>query len=69
MRTSRSKNFKMTLLLSGVIALLVYPIGLLAALWIGSFAIILAWGAFIFFHLLMISSAMDILILLLRKRF
>lgn len=69
MRTSRSKNLKMTLLLSGIIALLVYPLGLLASLYIGSFAIFLAWGGFVFFHLLMIGSAMDILILLLRKRF
>ena len=69
MRTSRSKNLKMAILLSGISTLLLYPIGLLASLYIGSFAILLAWGAFILFHLLMVGSAMDILILLLRKRF
>ena len=69
MRTSRSKKLKMTLLLSGVMTLLVYALGLLASLYTGSFAIILAWGAFVLFHLLMIGSAMDILILLVRKRF
>jgi len=69
MRTSRSKNYKMALLLFGIIALLVYPLGLLASLYIGSFAILFSWGGFILFHLLMIGSAMDILLLLLRKRF
>lgn len=69
MRTSRSKNLKMALLLSGISTLLLYSLGLLASLYIGSFAILLAWGAFILFHLLMIGSAMDIFILLLRKRF
>lgn len=69
MRTPRSRKLKMAFLLSGVIALLVYPLGLLISLTAGSFVIILAWGGFILFHLLMIGSAMDILILLLRKRF
>ncbi|MDD5211101.1 MAG: hypothetical protein PHV62_01690 [Sulfuricurvum sp.] len=69
MRTSRSKKLKMALLLSGVMTLLLYPVGLLASLTCGSFAIILAWGGFVLFHLLMIGSALDILILLLRKRF
>lgn len=69
MRTSRSKNFKMVLLLSSIISLVIYPLGLLASLYIGSFAILLAWGAFVLFHLMMVGSAMDILILLLRKRF
>ncbi len=69
MRTSRSKNLKMPLLLSGIVSLVIYPLGLLASLSIGNFAISLAWGAFVLFHLLMIGSAMDILILLLRKRF
>jgi uncharacterized membrane protein len=69
MRTPRSRKVKMTILLSGVISLLGYGLGLLASLYIGSFAISLAWGAFILFHLLMIGCAMDILILLLRKRF
>lgn len=68
-RTSRSKKLKMILLLSGVVTLLLYPLGLLASLAGGSFAIILAWGGFVLFHLLMIGSTMDILILLLRKRF
>jgi hypothetical protein len=69
MRTARSRKLKMTLLLLSVIALLVYPLGLLVSLYIGSFAILLSWGGFILFHLLMIGSAVDILILLLRKRF
>ncbi|MDP3302026.1 MAG: hypothetical protein Q8S36_08695 [Sulfuricurvum sp.] len=69
MRTSRSRTLKMVLLLSGIASLLIYPLGLLASLYLGSFAILLAWGAFILFHLLMIGSAIDILILLLRKRF
>lgn len=69
MRTSRSKKLKMILLLLGAVTLLLYPLGLLASLAGGSFAIILAWGGFVLFHLLMIGSAMDILILLLRKRF
>lgn len=69
MRTSRSRTLKMLILLSGIISLLIYPLGLLASLSIGNFAILLAWGAFILFHLLMIGSAIDILILLLRKRF
>ena len=69
MRTPHSKNFKMTLLILAISTLLLYPIGLLLSLWIGSFCILLAWGSFILFHLLMIGSALDILILLLRKRF
>lgn len=69
MRTSRSRTLKMVILLSGIISLLIYPLELLASLSIGNFAILLAWGAFILFHLLMIGSAIDILILLLRKRF
>lgn len=69
MRTSRSKKLKITLLLSGVVTLLLYPLGLLASLACGNFTIILAWGGFVLFHLLMIGSALDILILLLRKRF
>lgn len=69
MRTSRSKTLKTSLLLLGIVTLLLYPIGLLASLWIGNLTILLAWGAFMGFHLLMILSALDILILLLRKRF
>ena len=69
MRTSHSKNFKMTLLVLATSTLLLYPAGLLLSLWIGSFCVILAWGSFILFHLLMIGCALDILILLLRKRF
>lgn len=69
MRTPRSKNLKMTLLVLAIGTLLLYPVGLLFSLWIGSFCIILAWGGFVFFHLLMIGSALDIFILLLRKRF
>jgi hypothetical protein len=69
MRTPHSKNFKMTLLVLAVSTLLLYPVGLLLSLWIGSFCILLAWSGFVLFHLLMIGSAIDIFILLLRKRF
>ena len=69
MRTSRAKELKMGILIAGVIALLFYSLGLLASLWVGSVAITLAYSGFILFHLLMTLSAVDILILLLRKRF
>jgi len=69
MRTSRTKELKMGILVLGMIALLFYALGLLASLWVGSFAIILSYGGFVLFHLLMTLSAVDILILLLRKRF
>lgn len=68
-RTSRSKVLKITLLSSGIGSLLLYAIGLIASLWIGSFAVTLSWGGFILFHLLMSGSALDLLILLLRKKF
>ncbi len=69
MRTSRSKKLKTAFLLSGVITLLTYPLGLIASLFFGTFYIIVAWSAFVSFHLVMIGSALDILIMLLRKRF
>lgn len=69
MRTSRGKELKMGILIVGVMALLFYTLGLLASLWVGSIAIILSYGGFALFHLLMTLSAADILILLLRKRF
>lgn len=68
-RTSRSKIIKMTLLLLGIASLLLYPLGLLASLWIGNIPIIVSWSGLVTFHLLMVLSALDILILLLRKRF
>jgi hypothetical protein len=69
MRTSRSKTLKTSLLIFGVSSLLLYPLGLLASFWVGNITIMLSWGGFVLFHLLMIGSALDILILLLRKRF
>lgn len=68
-RTSRPKVMKITLLASGIGSLLLYAIGLISSLWIGSFAVTLSWGGFILFHLLMSGSALDLLILLLRKKF
>lgn len=68
-RTSRPKSFKLAVLLLGVIALLLYGAGLIASLWIGNIAIVASWGGFVLFHLLMSLCALDILILLLRKRF
>ena len=68
-RTSRSKGFKLTALFLGITALLLYSIGLIASLWIGSFGVIVSWGGFFFFHLLMSVCALDILILLIRKKF
>jgi len=69
MRTSRSKIIKTTLLVSSIASLLLYPLGLLASLWIGNISIMVSWSGWVTFHLLMILSALDILILLLRKRF
>lgn len=69
MRTYRPKSLKIILLLSAVISILLYAIGLLVSLWVGNFAILLSWVGFFLFHLLMIGSAVDILILLVRKRF
>lgn len=68
-RTSRSKGFKLTVLFLGITALLLYPIGLIGSLWIGSSGLIVSWGGFFFFHLLMSVCALDILILLIRKKF
>lgn len=67
-RTSRSKIVKITLLLNGVGSLLLYAVGLIASHWIGSFATMLSWGGFVLFHLLMSGSALDLLILLVRKK-
>lgn len=69
MRTSRSKNVKIALLLLSVTALLSYGIGLIASVWFGKVGIMMSWGGFVFFHLLMIGCSLDILILLLRKKF
>lgn len=68
MRTSRAKELKMAILVTAIIALLLYPIGVLSSLVGGSFFILIAWGGFLAFHLIMIGSGIDILILLLRKR-
>lgn len=68
-RSSRSKGFKLAVLFLGITALLLYGIGLIGSLWIGSFGVIVSWGGFFFFHLLMSMCALDILILLLRKKF
>ncbi|OZA01853.1 MAG: hypothetical protein B7X89_11805, partial [Sulfuricurvum sp. 17-40-25] len=68
-RTSRPKALKLIILLVGVSALLLYGIGLVSSVWIGSVGIIASWIGFIVFHLLMSGCAMDILILLLRKKF
>lgn len=69
MRTSRSKTYKTVFLIFGVSSLLLYPLGLIASPAIGSFTIILSWSAFAGFHLLMMTSALDIVMLLLRKKF
>ncbi len=69
LRTSRAKGFKITVLLLGITALLLYGIGLIASLWIGSLGVIFSWSGFLLFHLLMIGTALDILILLSRKKF
>lgn len=68
-RTSRPKNFKLAVLLLGIVTLLLYGIGLITSLWLGSISIMASWGGFLLFHLLMSLCALDILILLLRKRF
>jgi len=68
-RTSRSKVLKIALLSAGIGSLLLYAIGLIASLWIGSVAVMLSWCGFILFHLLMSVSSLDLLILLLRKKF
>lgn len=68
-RTSRPKALKLIILLVGVSALLLYGIGLVSSVWIGSVGIIASWIGFIVFHLLMSGCALDILILLLRKKF
>lgn len=68
MRTSRAKELKMAILVTAIIALLLYPIGVLSSLVGGSFTILIAWGGFLAFHLVMVGSSVDILILLLRKQ-
>ena len=68
-RTSRPKNFKLAILLLGISALLLYGIGFIASLWIGSIAIVASWAGFFLYHLIMSLCALDILILLLRKKF
>ena len=68
-RTSRPRALKVMILLAGVGSLLLYGIGLVASLWIGSVGVITSWVGFIVFHLLMSGCALDILILLLRKKF
>jgi hypothetical protein len=69
MRTSRTKELKITILILGITTLLLYVFGLIASLWIGRIAITLSYGAFALFHLVMTLSAVDTLLLLLRKRF
>jgi len=68
-RTSRPKYFKIAVLFLGVTSLLFYGIGLIASLWMGRLGVALSWGGFFLFHLLMIGIALDILILLSRKKF
>lgn len=68
-RTSRPRSLKLAILLLGVTALLLYGIGLIASLWIGNIGVIASWVGFIVFHLLMGGCTLDILILLLRRKF
>ncbi len=69
MRTSHSQMFKLTTMTLGVGTLLAYTIGVIVSLWLGTFCIWIGWGGFAAFHLLMIGLLLNILILLVSKKF
>ena len=68
-RMGRSRVMMIGFLALSLLALLVYPIALLLSPLIGGTGVILSLCAFILFHLLMISGALDAFIKLLLKKF
>jgi hypothetical protein len=69
MRTSHSQRFKTITMTLGVSSLLAYASGVIASLWFGAFCITIGWGGFGVFHLLMMGLLLNILVLLIRKKF
>ena len=67
-RTSRSTKSKIIVFSALLIALLLYPLGLLGSSLIGAIGIITALSAFIVFHSLIIILSFDLLLALGRKR-
>ncbi len=67
-RTSRSQMSKIVRLLGALSALLLYPLGLIAALWIGEIGVMVSWSGFVVFHGVMLGCTLDMLLLLLRKK-
>lgn len=68
-RTSRPTQLKMGIFGLLLISLLLYPLALLASSLVGETGIIIGFGSFILFHLLIIGISLDLLIALVRKRF
>lgn len=67
-RTSHSATVKMGFLIITLACLIFYPASLLLTPWLGSSGILVAASAFIVFHALMILGALDLLIILLRRK-
>jgi hypothetical protein len=68
-RRGRSRVVMIGFLTLALLALLVYPLGMLFSSMIGSVGVTLSLSAFILFHLLMIMGGLDSFIGLLRKKF
>ena len=67
-RTSRSQISKTLRLLGALSALLLYPLGLIASVWIGEIGVVVSWAGFVAFHFALLGCTLDMLILLLRKK-
>lgn len=68
MRSARSIVVKSTFLSLVLSALLLYPAGLLLSPISGSIAVTIGIGGFILFHLLIIATSTDLLVLLFRRK-
>ncbi|MDD5717227.1 MAG: hypothetical protein PHW64_05430 [Sulfuricurvum sp.] len=68
LRTSRSSTFKIVFLGISLAGLILYPLMLLTAQWIGPIAVSVAGGSFILFHAVMLLGGSELMIALLRRR-
>lgn len=68
-RTAHSEIVKKSYMIISIIALLLYPLGLLLSGMIGNIGIIGSLSAFMIFHILTIVASLDLLIAIMRKRY
>lgn len=68
-RTSRRMGVKMAFFTLSLVSLLFYPAALLSSFLIGATAVSVAFGSFFLFHLLIVVSSIDLILLLIRRKF